>query len=357
MKWLDQNPMVEFQAIDKVLSPAQIGRNPRFLALVPAAQIDLSGRIALPQGRENPALGPAEVLDLFSGADISPGGRTLFAMPSRNAGGSPTIRLNIQQRYNRFDYRESVNTVVTEYGVAHLKGLSLRERAQALIDLAHPDDRSQLIEQAKARHILYPDQIFLAAGARLYPDDIAHSHTFKNNTTIYFRGIKPSDEEEMRRLFYRFSNDAVYSRYFGHIAAMPHSRMQAYVNVDWRQTFSIAGIAGRPDQERVVAEARFIRLAEGPAAEVVFVVDEAYQGLGLATYLYRLLIAAAFKRGIRLFVADVLFSNTAMMKVFRKGGLPLKARLDSGVYHLEIPIDRRTGEPRGCPPMLPVRQT
>jgi acyl-CoA hydrolase len=65
MQWLDQNPMVEFQGIDKVFDPAQIGRNPKFNAIIPARKIDLSGKIALQIGKGNIATGPGEVLDFF----------------------------------------------------------------------------------------------------------------------------------------------------------------------------------------------------------------------------------------------------------------------------------------------------
>ena len=94
--------------------------------------------------------------------------------------------------------------VVTEYGIANLKWRTIRERAQALIDIAHPDDRQNLVEQAKQKKILFEDQIFLADSAHLYPMEVATVHTFKNNTKVWFRAIKPSDEEAMRRLFYRF---------------------------------------------------------------------------------------------------------------------------------------------------------
>ena len=90
--------------------------------------------------------------------------------------------------------------VISEYGVASLKGCTIRQRAQALIDIAHPDDRPELIDSAKAQNIIYQDQIYLAESAHLYPSDIATSHTFKNNLRVDFRAIKPSDVEDMRRL-------------------------------------------------------------------------------------------------------------------------------------------------------------
>ena len=341
MSWLDQNPLVEFQGIDKVFSPSQIGRNPRFMAVLPARKVDLTGKIALQIGKGNVATGPAEVLDFFHGAEISEGGRTVFALPSRNRNGEPNIRISIEEFPNQFSLRESIDMVVTEYGVTSLKGYTIRQRAQALIDIAHPDDRPELIDNAKAEKIIYQDQIYLAESAHLYPAEITSRHTFKGGVEVRFRAIKPSDEEEMRRLFYRFSDMAVYYRYFGHIAAMPHTKTQEYVNVDWNHTISIVGLVDEAGHGRVIAEARFIKEPRGPNAEVVFVVDEEYQGLGIGTYLYKMLVRLAKERHVQGFTADVLFSNIGMMKIFKKGGLPVKATLENGVYQLTIPFDTR----------------
>jgi GNAT superfamily N-acetyltransferase len=121
---------------------------------------------------------------------------------------------------------------------------------------------------------------------------------------------------------------------------MPHAKMQEYVNVDWNQTVSVVGLVGEEGQGRIIAEARFIKIPGSTVAEVVFVVDEKYQRLGIATYLYEMLIQLAKERGVKGFTAEVLFSNIGIMKVFRKGGLPVKAHLEGGVYHLEIPFYR-----------------
>ena len=338
LAWLDQNPLVEFQAIDKVCSPNVIGRNPRFTAVVAVRKIDLLGRIALPIGRNTVATGPAELAELVSGANMSPEGRTIFALTSRNREGISNVLVSIKGFPNEFRSRELVDVVVTEYGVARLKGLTLRERAQALIDIAHPEDRPLLVEQAKAAKIIYSDQIYLSESARLYPADISELYHCRNGNVFRFRAIKPSDEEQMRQLFYRFSDEAVYYRYFGHVKTMPHAKMQQYVNVDWSDTLSIVGLAEGDTPSRLIAEARYIVEKHRPYAEVVFIVDESYQGLGIATYMYRMLIRLAKERGVQGFTADVLFSNLGMMKVFRKGDLPIKAELEQGIYHLLVPF-------------------
>jgi RimJ/RimL family protein N-acetyltransferase len=244
---------------------------------------------------------------------------------------------------NQFSMSQSVDMIVTEYGVANLAGQTIRERAQALIDIAHPEDRQALVEQAKQENIIYPDQIFLADAAHLYPADVATIHTFKNDTQIRFRAIRPSDEEQMRRLFYRFSDKAVYYRYFTAIKAMPHEKMQSYVNVDYRVAMSIVGLVGEPGQGRIVAEARYVKARTKPYADVAFVVDGDYEGLGIATYMFARLMKLAKERGILGFTADVLASNKGMMRVFEKSGLSVEARLDSGAYELTMPFN--TPEP------------
>jgi acyl-CoA hydrolase/GNAT superfamily N-acetyltransferase len=339
MAWLNRNPLVEFQGIDKVFNPAQIGLNPKYVALLPVRKVDLSGRAALHFGKGNVTSGPGDIMDHFHGAGLSPGGLTIFALPSRNRNQEPNIRLSVEDFPNQFSIREFVDMIITEYGIATLSGRSIRERAQALIEIAHPDDRKQLLDSAKAEKILYPDQIFLAESAHLYPAEIRSQYTFKGDITVRFRAIKPSDEEEMRRLFYRFSDEAVYYRYFSPIKTMPHAKMQEYVNVDFSQIMSIVGLVGETGQGHIIAEARFVKLQDRPVADVAFIVDEQYQGLGLATHLYKMLIRLAKDRGLQGFTADVLASNKAMMKVFEKGGAIVKAELEYGVYRLTIPLE------------------
>ncbi len=345
MQWLDRNPLVEFQTIDKVFHPLQIGQNPRFTAVLPARKVDISGHIALHAGKGTVTAAPGEAVDFINGAELSQGGRTIFALPSRNLKDEANIRISIEEYPNQFSMRESVDMVITEYGVAALRGRTVRERAQALIDIAHPDDRENLVEQAKQHHILYQDQIFLPQSTQLYPNEIATRHTFKNETEVFFRAIKPSDEEGMRRLFYRFSDKTVYYRYFTPIKVMPHTKMQEYVNTDRNRIMAIVGLAGEPGQEQIIAEARFVRDLNRPYADVAFVVDEKYQGLGIASFMYQMLVRLAKETGLKGFTADVLATNKSMMKVFEKGNIPVKATLESGIYELLIDFESTDSSP------------
>jgi RimJ/RimL family protein N-acetyltransferase len=272
------------------------------------------------------------------GSALSKNGRTIFALASRNRRDEPNILVSVDKYPFQFTNRESMDLVVTDYGVAHLMGRTLRERAQALIEIAHPDDRAELVRQAKEAKMLYADQIYFADSGYLYPDRLACSHKFKDNLHIRFRAIKPSDEEEMRRLFYRFSDQAVYYRYFSPIKTMPHKKMQEYVNVDYRSFMSIVAVIEESGVEKIIAEARYARRKDSPYADTAFIVDERYQGKGIASYLFDLLIRIAREEGIAGFTADVLADNKAMLKVYEKAPFPVQAVLSRGIYKLTIPF-------------------
>jgi len=339
MQWLDHNPLVEFQSVEQVFDPVQIGRIPNFVVVNEANKVDLLGRIAFPAGKNDITSGPGKSADLFAGAEMSRGGRNIIGLPSRNAKGNPNILVMLRNLRNQFHMRESIDAVVTEYGIANLKWRTIRERAQALIDIAHPDDRKKLVEDAKARRIIFQDQIFLSEGARLYPSEAVNEHMMKNDLPVRFRPIKPSDEEAMRRLFYRFSKQSIYRRFFFPVSTMPHNKMQAYVNVDYHSEMSIVALINEPGQEIIIAEARYGRDEEDSFGDLAFFVDEKYQGLGIAQYLFNLLTRLAKDRGLMGFTAEVLQENKGMLKVFEKGGLPMEALLKDGVYKLRMPFN------------------
>jgi acyl-CoA hydrolase len=149
MRWLNKNPLVEFQPEDVILDPKVIGSNDRMIAILPARKIDLTGNVALHTGKGNVTAGPGNVQELLMGAGLSKKGRTIFGLPSRNLKGMPSIVLSVDNLPFQFTNRESMDLVVTEYGVASLMGKTMRERVLELIDIAHPDDRADLLRQAK----------------------------------------------------------------------------------------------------------------------------------------------------------------------------------------------------------------
>ena len=338
MSWLDRNPRVDFQPLNVTLDPVRIAQNRRFIAILPVRKVDIYGRGVKRRDRSKISFNMMSIDDLLKGAALSTGGKVVYALASRDANGDSNIRLSVERFKDLIADTEIVDMVATEYGVANLSGRTIRERAQALIDIAHPNDREQLVERAKKKHVLYSDQIFLAECAYLYPSHIASRKIFNDHVEVLFRAIRPSDEEAMRRLFYRFSDEAIFYRYFSPIKVMPHTKMQRYVNADCNIATSIVGVLESNDQEQIIAEARFVKLDDRPYAEVAFLVEEKYQGLGIGSYLFKLLIRLAKEKGLRGFTADVLPSNQSMIKVFEKGGHSVHSKLKEGLYHITIPF-------------------
>jgi acyl-CoA hydrolase/RimJ/RimL family protein N-acetyltransferase len=339
MKWLHRNPRVEFHGAAAMFDPAEMGKIRGFAAVLPATGVDLSGRVVLAPNPFKFSIGAEHAADILLGTELSEGGKAIFALPSRDPSGRSNIRVSVEKNPDLFALRDAADLVVTEYGTASLAGRSIRERAQALIDIAHPGDRLNLLQRAKEEKILFPDQIFIAECAWRYPSEIETQKSFSGDLNVRFRAIRPSDEEEMRRLFYRISDEAVFHRYFSPINSMPHAKVQEYVNADCNAVVSIVGEIEHPEPHRIIAEGRFVRLEDRPYAELAFVVEESFQGRGIATFVYGMLAKLAKERGLKGFTAEVMPSNRAMMRVFEKGRHPISVKPIDGIYQVMIPLE------------------
>ena len=118
---------------------------------------------------------------------------------------------------------------------------------------------------------------------------------------------------------------------------------------DPKISLSIIALVDEPDRGNIIAEARFARKEQSGYGDVAFVVDEKYQGLGIGTYLYNMLIRLAKSRGLKGFTADVLETNRGMIKIFEKGGVPMNARVQDGVYQLTISFDDPPSQTKTVP--------
>ncbi|PTA50609.1 4-hydroxybutyrate CoA-transferase [Shewanella morhuae] len=147
--YVDDNPAVIFMDIEQVNDTAIIRRNPNVMAINSALQVDLSGQVCADSIGTKIYSGVGGQMDFIRGAGLSEGGRSVIALPSTAVGGSISrIASVLSPGAGVVTTRAHVHYIVTEYGVANLRGRSLRERAQALIAIAHPDFREQLSKDA-----------------------------------------------------------------------------------------------------------------------------------------------------------------------------------------------------------------
>lgn len=142
--YVDDNPAFAFLDIDYVNDPHVIGRNPRMVAINSAIEIDLTGQVCADSIGTYQYSGVGGQMDFMRGASLSEGGMPIIALTSRTGKGVPRINAFLRQGAGVVTTRAHVHRVVTEYGIADLFGKNLRQRAKALIQIAHPDDREGL---------------------------------------------------------------------------------------------------------------------------------------------------------------------------------------------------------------------
>jgi acyl-CoA hydrolase len=149
--FIDDNPLVAMLDIAYVNDTAVIRRNPKVTAINSAIEIDLTGQICADSIGTRLYSGVGGQMDFIRGASLSPGGKPILALPSTTSRGETRITPYLKMGAGVVTTRAHVHYVVTEYGVANLYGKNLRQRAAALIEIAHPDHRARLEEEAARR--------------------------------------------------------------------------------------------------------------------------------------------------------------------------------------------------------------
>jgi acyl-CoA hydrolase len=144
-RFMDDNPMVEMRPVDFTNDSAIIRTFRRMVAINSAIEVDLTGQVVADSIGHRMYSGVGGQMDFIRGAALATEGRAVIALPSTAAGGTVSrIAATLQAGAGVVTTRAHVRTVVTEYGVAELFGKSVRERAEALIAIAHPDFRDRL---------------------------------------------------------------------------------------------------------------------------------------------------------------------------------------------------------------------
>jgi 4-hydroxybutyrate CoA-transferase len=153
--FVHDNPMVEMRAVDFTNDTHIIRSFSTMTAVNSAIEVDLTGQVVADSIGERLYSGIGGQMDFIRGAGLAERGRAIIALPSTAAGGTASrIVPVLREGAGVVTTRAHVRTVVTEWGVADLFGKSLRERALALIGIAHPDRRDELMAAARARHLV-----------------------------------------------------------------------------------------------------------------------------------------------------------------------------------------------------------
>jgi acyl-CoA hydrolase len=149
--FLDDNPLVAMLDMAYVNDTAVIRRNPRVTAINSAIEVDLTGQVCADSIGDRQYSGVGGQMDFIRGAALSEGGKPIIALPSATSTGESRVVSMLKPGAGVVTTRAHVHFVVTEYGIADLFGKNLRQRAAALIAIAHPSHRDALAAEARRR--------------------------------------------------------------------------------------------------------------------------------------------------------------------------------------------------------------
>lgn len=338
--FVHDNPEVEFYPTEYVNDRRLISRHEGMVAINSALEIDLTGQICADSIGHRVYSGIGGYVDFMHGASQAHKGKTIIVMPSTSSDGRRSrIVTHLPGGAGVVSARSTVRYVVTEFGVAHLHGKTLRERALALINIAHPKFRERLLTEAKELRYVYQDQILPPVFEPLYPGQWEVYQLFPGEHKVYFRPIKPTDERAIQEFFYSLPDQDIYYRFLSAMRAFPHRNTQSMCNIDYEHEMAIVGVTGEVGNEKVVALGRYILDQKTNMAEVDFAVSANFQRQGIGSFLLHYLCQIARSKGISGFTAYVLAVNRPMLNVFHRVGYVVRTHFEDGIYEIEFRFD------------------
>jgi len=330
--YVHDNPRFYFRASDFVSDPAVIARNDNMISISSALEVDLTGQVCSDSMGYLFYSGIGDQVDFLRGSAMSKGGFTIIALPSTAQGGQVSrIVPSLSEGAGVATTRGDVNFVVTEYGIAELKGKSIYQRVMELAQIAHPKFREELIDVAKKRHYIFADQLPPAQDDLIFLEGYKSRVTLRNGKVIEFRPLLPSDEFAYRNFFYSLKEETIYLRFFYKMKLFSHEHaQQQWASVDYRKNMSIIGLIQRRGFQEIVAIGSYADEGTG-RAEVAFVVREDFQGMGVTSHMLPLLESIAKENGFHGFAATVLKENKSMLRVFKKRYPNAKVDVGGGI--------------------------
>jgi GNAT superfamily N-acetyltransferase len=304
------------------------------VSVTQAFTIDLTGQVST-ETLDGELYGGVSTGPAFHrGALASPGGTAIVCLASRTPAGSSAITSELAPEQAVAIPRADVHWVITEYGTAYLFGRSLSERAVALIEIAHPEARDELLAAAIERGLVGKKQQLHSRTA--YPEDEIRDVKLRDGRTVQLRPTRTSDTASMQELFHRLREEDVETRFLQKLTSLTDTTAQYLCSVDYDEEMAFAAVVGPSESERIVAASCYYLSPATGLAEVAYMVDPEWQGAGLGRILHRGLVEYARKRGARGLTADVLIGNSPMMRIFQSGDYTLSSKTSLGVNELTM---------------------
>ncbi len=335
--YIDNNPFFEFHTSDYVNDPFVVAQNNDMIAINGAIEVDLTGQIVSDSIGTRFYSGIGGQVDFIRGAARSKGGKPIIALPSRTNKGVSRIVPMVKPGAGVVTSRGDAHYVATEYGIAYLHGKSVRERALALIRIAHPDVRDELMEKAKELGYIPKDQPTLT---HVYPDHCAKRVTIKTGETIAVRPVMPTDEDAVKRYFYSLKPESVERRFNRMVRMLSNETVRDMVNVDYKTRNAFVATISRGNGEQILGSARFQLDESTNVAEIAFAVLDDWQNRGIGRALVDALVASAKELKIKAFEGYVGTDNASMLRLLQSCGCPCELKLEGNQYKARLTFEQ-----------------
>ena len=168
------------------------------------------------------------------------------------------------------------------------------------------------------------------------------SETLRNGLAIRIRALRPDDGERIVEAFNKLEPETIYTRFFRYKKDVSEADLKMIREMDFEHRVALVATLIENGREIVIASSSY-SVYKDTTAELAFVVEEDYQGLGIAGRLLRHLGIIAREQGITTFTAEVLFQNVAMLKVFKASGWPMTSTTEDGSVLISLALDGSPG--------------
>jgi acyl-CoA hydrolase/ribosomal protein S18 acetylase RimI-like enzyme len=346
--FINTNPHFDFRPTDFTNNPLSIARNDRMVSVNSAILSDLTGQIVIDSVRGLFRSGVGSMVDFVRGAAMSRRGRPIIALPSTG----------IDEEGKRFSRilgelppgagvgcnRSDVHYIVTEFGIASLRGRTIQERVQELIQVAHPDFREDLLKQARGHHLLpayfqLPPPVTDAdQGIRI------RKLKLRDDREYILRPLGPADDRRLQEFFYSHTEETIIRRYGFTVTRMSRERAFELVGIDQNRDLALAVVELQGPRQVIHAVGRYYLDPDRKGAEMAFVVAENKRRLGMARILLERMMEIARNRGLSHLWAQVDRDNTPMLALFRNYGSEESEGEDHHTVRIDIPITKDSGK-------------
>lgn len=330
------NPYIDILPIDVVNDAFVIAKNDNMVSIHSIHEIELTGLAHADVDDISQSKSLPTGMDFINGAARSKDGFVIMALPSTTSDGTRSRIVALSTGGGVSFSRAKAYYVVTEYGVVNLYGLSIRERAIALVSIAHPKFRQQLLNEAKLCKYVGEEQTMPPESGCIYPHHYEFWHRFDDGTEVLFRPLKPIDARRLQRLFYSLSPEDSRVRYHGTIKVMSGKMAQKLAAVDFSRDMAIVGLFGPRENPKIIAEGRYTYNPANNMGEFDIVVHEDFRGRGIGIFLANYLNKIAYSRGLSGVYADVIMHNSATIALLNRAWPTAVKSFESGVCTFKV---------------------